>query len=142
MSIISAFSDWLCQCPQLDGQRLGVNHLGLDLPEWALIEAPTTPVLRRYANGGQLKQKAVALTAVEDRSPDVLMQLQSCGIWESITQWVQEQNSRRRNLPTLGDGRTCRSVEVTATHSVISTSAQTARFQIQFMITYEERMIL
>lgn len=139
MSILQSFSAWLQECPQLAGQRLNANYLGADAPDWALIESPTTPVLRRYANGTEVRQKAVALTAVEDCSPDTLMQLAASGIWEEISEWVQAQNKRRKNLPVLGEGRICRKVEVTATHSVVASSAQTARYQIQFMITYEQK---
>lgn len=139
MSILSCFSDWLGQCPQLAGRRINANYLDADAPCWALVEAPVTPVLSQYADGTCLKQKSLALTAVQDYSPDVLVQLEETGVWESVGEWVQAQNRRRRNLPVLDAGCTCRKVEVSATHAVIQSSAQTARFQIQFMITYEQK---
>lgn len=137
--MLEAVSAWLQQCPLLAGQRINANYLGADALDWALIEAPTTPVLTRYMDGSTLRQKAYALTAVQDYSPDLLMQLAASGIWEGISEWIQAQAFYRKNLPDLGEGKTCTKVEVTATHSIIYSSAQTARYQLQIMITYFQK---
>ena len=136
-SVLQAFADWLRGCPLLADQRLNVNYLGAEPVEYAIIEAPTTPVLQSYLDGSSIRQRAVAITAVKDYSPDLLQQLAETGFWEAFAQWVETQNEAE-TLPDLGDGKTSLAVEVSATHDLLQTTAQTARYQIQLLLTYEQ----
>ncbi len=136
-SVLQAFADWLHGCPLLADQRLNVNYLGAEPVEYAIIEAPTTPVLQSYLDGSSIRQRAVAITAVKDYSPDLLQQLAETGFWEAFAQWVETQNEAE-TLPDLGDGKTSLAVEVSATHYLLQTTAQTARYQIQLLLTYEQ----
>ena len=81
-SVLQAFADWLHGCPLLADQRLNVNYLGAEPVEYAIIEAPTTPVLQSYLDGSSIRQRAVAITAVKDYSSDLLQQLAETGFWE------------------------------------------------------------
>lgn len=136
-SVLQAFADWLHGCPLLADQRLNVNYLGAEPVEYAIIEAPTTPVLQSYLDGSSIRQRAVAITAVKGYSPDLLQQLAETGFWEAFAQWVETQNEAEM-LPDLGDGKTSLVVEVSATHYLLQTTAQTARYQIQLLLTYEQ----
>ena len=136
-SVLQAFADWLRGCPLLADQRLNVNYLGAAPVEYAIIEAPTTPVLQSYLDGSTIRQRAVAITAVKDYSSDLLQQLAETGFWEAFAQWVETQNEAE-TLPDLGDGKTSLAVEVSATHYLLQTTAQTARYQIQLLLTYEQ----
>lgn len=136
-SVLQAFADWLRGCPLLADQRLNVNYLGAEPVEYAIIEAPTTPVLQSYLDGSTIRQRAVAITAVKDYSSDLLQQLAETGFWEAFAQWVETQNEAE-TLPDLGDGKTSLAVEVSATHYLLQTTAQTARYQIQLLLTYEQ----
>lgn len=136
-SVLQAFADWLRGCPLLADQRLNVNYLGAEPVEYAIIEAPTTPVLQSYLDGSSIRRRAVAITAVKDYSSDLLQQLAETGFWEAFAQWVETQNEAE-TLPDLGDGKTSLAVEVSATHYLLQTTAQTARYQIQLLLTYEQ----
>lgn len=136
-SVLQAFADWLRGCPLLADQRLNANYLGAEPVEYAIIEAPTTPVLQSYLDGSSIRQRAVAITAVKDYSSDLLQQLAETGFWEAFAQWVETQNEAE-TLPDLGDGKTSLAVEVSATHYLLQTTAQTARYQIQLLLTYEQ----
>lgn len=136
-SVLQAIADWLRGCPLLADQRLNVNYLGAEPVEYAIIEAPTTPVLQSYLDGSSIRQRAVAITAVKDYSSDLLQQLAETGFWEAFAQWVETQNEAE-TLPDLGDGKTSLAVEVSATHYLLQTTAQTARYQIQLLLTYEQ----
>lgn len=136
-SVLQAFADWLRGCPLLADQRLNVNYLGAEPVEYAIIEAPTTPVLQSYLDGSSIRRRAVAITAVKDYSSDLLQQLAETGFWEAFAQWVETQNEAE-TLPDLGDDKTSLAVEVSATHYLLQTTAQTARYQIQLLLTYEQ----
>lgn len=136
-SVLQAFADWLRGCPLLADQRLNVNYLGAEPVEYAIIEAPTTPVLQSYLDGSSIRRRAVAITAVKDYSSDLLQQLAETGFWEAFAQWVETQNEAE-TLPDLSDDKTSLAVEVSATHYLLQTTAQTARYQIQLLLTYEQ----
>ena len=138
MTAIEAIRAWLMTCPQVAGEAFGLNHLGAEPLEFAIIEAPTTPILKHYMDGSTLRRKVFALSAVQDYSPDVLQNLAASGLWEDITLWVETQN-RARNFPLLGDGFVCRRVEVTATHTLLQTTSTTGRYQLQLAITYYQK---
>lgn len=137
MSILQAFTDWLEGCPLLSDQRLNVNYLGLEPLEYAVIEAPAAPVLARYLDGSSTRQKSMAITAIQDYSPDLLQQLAESGFWERFGDWVEAQDDAEQ-LPDLGEGRTAVSVAVTASHYLLQNTAQTARYQIQLSLTYDQ----
>ncbi|MGN0975888.1 MAG: hypothetical protein ACI4OL_07775 [Gemmiger sp.] len=136
--MIESMRSWLLACPLLAGDRLNVNYLGDQSLEYALYEAPTQPVLRRYLDGSTQRRAAFALAAVQDYSPDILQNLAASGFWEQLTDWVELQN-RRRNFPALGPGKTPRKIEVTSTHYLLRTTPSTARYQVQLALTYEQK---
>ena len=136
-TVIQSLKDWLLTCPLLEGQRLNTNYLGAEATEFAIIETPTNPVREHYLDGSGVRQKVVAITAVQDSSPDLLQQLAASGFWEELCEWVEDQ-VRNDDLPELdGDRETC-SVEVTASPYLFYTTAQTARYQVQVLITYTQ----
>lgn len=137
MTVLEALKGWLLTCPLLDGQRLNTNYLGPESPEFSLVEAPVNPVVRQYLDGSSTRQKAVALTAVQDYSPDQLQQLAASGFWAELGGWIEEQNDLD-NLPQLEEGKTACSVEITASHYIFQTGPQTARYQMQIRLIYDQ----
>lgn len=139
MTVIQSLKNWLLTCPLLAGQRLNTNYLGPEPAEFALIEAPVNPIRERYLDGSAIRQKAVAITAVQDYSPDQLQQLAASGFWEELCAWVEDQ-IWTDNLPELDKDREVCSVEVTSSLYVFYTTAQTARYQVQVLITYTQNI--
>lgn len=136
--MIEAIRKWLLTCPLLEGQRLNVNNLGGDVLEFAIIEAPTTPILTQYLDGSSIRQKAFAVGSIQDYSTDILQQIANSGFWEKFTAWVEEQN-RLRNYPALDSGCIPRKIEVTSTHYLLQTTASTGRYQVQMTLTYYQK---
>lgn len=137
MSITESLRDWLLECPQLAGQRLNTNYLGAEAAEFSIVEAPVTPVVSTYLDGTTVRQKSVALTAVQDYSPDILLQLAASGFWETVADWIEARNDAD-DLPDLGPGREATSIAVSAAHYVLHTTATTARYQLQMLLTYDQ----
>lgn len=137
MSVLDCLRRWLLTCPQLEGQRLNVNFLGPDGLEFDLVENPVAPILATYLDGTTIRQKAVSLTSVQDYSPDLLEQISASGFWEEVTEWITRQ-SEAGILPDLGEKRTAAGLSVTSAPSLFSTTAATARYQLQLLLTYEQ----
>lgn len=136
--MIESIREWLLCCPLLAGERLNVNHLQGDALEYAIIEAPTTPVLTQYMDGSSIRQKVFALSAIKDESPDILQNIAESGFWEQFTQWVENQN-RNRSFPFVDSTKRIRKIAVTSTHYLLSTTPTTARWQIQLSVTYYQK---
>ena len=137
MTVFESLRAWLLTCPLLEGQRLNANYLGAEPLEFALFEVPMAEQVAYYLDGTSIRQKAVAIAALQDYSPDLLEQLAASGFWSELEEWIEEQNDLGE-LPDLGERRTADSVKVSASHYVLYTSAQTARYQIQLLLTYEQ----
>lgn len=138
MTIIEGLLQWLQGCPLVEGCRIGVNYLGAQPLEFAVLETPAAPALRRYQDGSALCRKAFALAAVQDYSCDTLANTAAAGLWEALEEWVAGRN-QARDFPSLGPGRVPRSIEVTATHGLLQTTANTGRYQIQLALTYYQK---
>lgn len=137
MTVLEALNAWLLTCPLLEGQRLNTNYLGPEPVEFSLVESPVAPIVEQYLDGSSTRQKAVAITAVQDYSPDLLMQLAASGFWAELSAWIDEQNDLD-NLPELGADKTACSVEITASHYIFQTGPQSARYQMQILLTYDQ----
>ena len=103
--------------------------------EFALIDSPVDPIRERYLDGSAVCQKAVAITAVQDYSPDQLQQLAISGFWEELCDWVEDR-LWADELPELGGDREVLSVEVTSSPYLFYTTPQTARYQGQVLVAY------
>lgn len=137
MSVLDCLRRWLMACPLLAGQRLNVNFLGPEGLEYNLVENPVSPILATYLDGSTVRQKAVSLTSVQDYSPDLLEQISASGFWEEVTEWITAR-AGAGDLPQLAEGRTATGLSVTSAPYLFSTTAATARYQLQLLLTYEQ----
>lgn len=137
MSVLNCLRQWLLTCPLLEGQRLNVNFLGPDALDFDLVENPVPPILSTYLDGSTVRQKAVSLTSVQDYSQDLLEQISASGFWEEVTEWITARDEAG-DLPHLDNGRTATGVSVTSAPYLFSTTATTARYQLQLLLTYEQ----
>lgn len=137
MSVLNCLRQWLLTCPLLEGQRLNVNFLGPDALDFDLVENPVPPILSTYLDGSTIRQKAVSLTSVQDYSQDLLEQISASGFWEEVTEWITARDEAG-DLPQLDDGRTATGISVTSAPYLFSTTATTARYQLQLLLIYEQ----
>lgn len=136
--IIEKVREYILKCPLLDElARLNVDYLGVEPVEYTIDSQPTTPVLKRYTDGGVLKQYVFVFGSREYYGPDVLQNLENNGFFERFAEWVEEQ-SEKGNLPELGGNRKAISMEVLTSGYLFSASEDNARYQIQMRLIYYE----
>lgn len=137
--MIDAIRDWLRTCPLIGkNDRFSVDWLDAEPLAFSIEEIPNTAVVRRYADGTTMREKAWVLAAVQDYSPDTLQQIANSGLWESFADWVEAQN-KARIFPALPEGCTPAKVEITTTHYLYRAGASTARYQVQMKLTYYKK---
>ncbi len=141
MTNIEAVRAWLRGYPPLSEGRLGVDFLPTDAQTYSVEVTPCKEVLKRYRDGGALKQFDFVLASREFYQDNIKQNTDNLTFYEDFAQWVEEQNRRQgRNLPQLADGRDPQRVEVTSTGYPFLVDEQgTARYQIQMKLTYYQK---
>lgn len=136
-NILQALMDWLQGCPLIEGYAFQCDRLGISPLSLSLEMTPGEPITKRYLNGTTVRTKQFVVATREAYGEDVLTNLDNSGFWDEFTDWVEEQN-RTRNYPDLGDGKTPLSVHISTGGYLYEADFQTARYQAQFTMTYEQ----
>lgn len=136
--IIDSIRTYFLDCPLLENfAKLNVDFLGIDPTEYTIDSQPTSPVIKRYADGGTLKQYIFVFGSREYYGPDTLQNLENSGFYEQFSDWV-EQQSDMGNLPKLSGNRRPLFMEVLTTGYLFDASEDNARYQIQCRLVYYE----
>ena len=137
MTIIEAVRDWLKTCPSLTGERLNVDFLPEEAVAYSVDVTPANPVVKSYIDGGSLRQFLFVFATRAWYGDHVRQQLDNLGLFEGFADWVDAQN-RARTIPDLGEGRRAKKLEVTTSGYVFAPGTDTARYQIQCRLLYEQ----
>jgi hypothetical protein len=136
--IIDKIREYFLKCPLLDElARFNVDYLGVEPVEYTIDSQPTTPVIKRYTDGGALKQYVFVFGSREYYGSDVLQNLENSGFFERFAEWVEEQ-SEKGNLPELEGNKQAISMEVLTSGYLFSANEDNARYQIQCRLIYYE----
>jgi len=136
--IIDSIRKYFLKYPLLDElARLNVDYLGVEPVEYTIDSQPTTPVIKRYTDGGALKQYTFVFGSREYYGPDVLQNIENSGFFERFAAWVEEQ-SKQGNLPELENGKKAISMEVLTSGYLFRANEDNARYQIQCRLIYYE----
>ena len=131
--MIEAVRDYFMDCPLLKNGALNVDYLKGKSVEYSInTEMNAKPVLRSYLDGGKLMQYPYSIMSAEIRSQDILDQIQACGFYEDLQEWIEEQNFFG-NLPNV-EG--IQSIEVQMPGCIVSADSDVAFYQIQCRLTY------
>lgn len=137
MTIIEAVRDFLKTCPILTGERLNVDFLPEEAMAYSVDAVPASPVVKSYIYGGSLRQFVFVFATRAYYGDHVRQQLDNLGLFETFAGWVDAKN-RARSFPDLGSGRTPKQLEVTTSGYVFAPGTDSARYQIQCRLLYEQ----
>ena len=135
--IIEALRNYILTYPNLPAGQVLVDYLGSEAGQYSLEPIPCDPVFKRYTDGCCQKQYSFLLASREEYSADLLPCIQNEQFYEEFAHWIETQN-KRRILPDLGVGRFPVSIEVVTGGYVLGEETNTARYQIQLRLIYEE----
>ncbi len=139
MSIIEAVRNYLLTYPGISDSDapLLVDYLGSEAGQFTIEPIPCEPIYKRYADGGCQKQYLFLMASREEYSADLLPCIRNEQFYEEFAGWIEAQN-KCRNLPELGVDRFSVGIEVQTGGYVFGADAETARYQIQLRLIYEE----
>lgn len=139
MSIIEAVRNWFLTYPALDdpGVPLLVDYLGAEAAQYTLESVPDVPIYRQYTDGSCLMQYLFIFASREYYGAEVERCMDNQAFFEELAAWVRQQN-RKHALPELGENRVPVFIEVLTGGYAFSEDSETARYQMQLRLVYEE----
>lgn len=137
MSIIESIRTFICGCPLLKDGAIGIDFLGNAPTEYTIDGVPTSSIIKRYADGGALKQYTFYFGSREYYGTDVIKNIENSSFYEKFAAWLKEK-SDRHELPELEGGKIPQAVEALSTGYMFDGGAGDARYQIQCRLIYYE----
>lgn len=135
--IIESIREYIMQFPDLKEGCLLVEYLGDTPVEYTVEAVPCNPIYTQYVDGDCMKQFLFIFASREYFNADVNQAIANLAFYEHFEDWIWNKNSSGE-LPDLGSDRTPISIEVLTGGYSLSEEANTARYQIQLRLLYEE----
>ncbi len=130
--IIQCLRDHIMQFPELKDGCLMVDYLGDKPIEYTVEPVPCDPVYQKYTDGSCIKQFLFIFASREFYGADINQNIENLGFYERFSDWVTE-----GELPDL-DERIPVNMDVVTGGYAFDVDANTARYQIQLRLLYEE----
>ena len=124
-------------CPLLARARLGVDFLPETVGAYSISVDPAPQAVRRYTDGGSLRQLEFTLSGRESYGPETLQQLENSGFYQRLGQWMEER-SQAGLLPALPEGQKAAALEALSAGSLTDQEGESARYQIHCRLTYTQ----
>lgn len=137
MTVTEAIRNYIMEYDGLKDGCLLVDFMGDDPVEYTIEPVPCDPVIKKYTDGSCIKQFLFIFASREYYSEDIAVNLGNLGFYEDFEKWIERRNDEGI-LPDLGASRTSVSVEVVTRGYVFAADTNTARYQIQLRLIYEE----
>lgn len=123
--------------PELKDGCLLVNYLGNTPVEYTVDTVPCDPIYKRYTDGSCMKRFLFIFGSREYYSADINQGIENQSFYEKFSDWICSQNDAGI-LPDLSEGREPVSLKILTGGYVLSADENTARYQIQLQLIYEE----
>lgn len=135
MRIIESVRNYLLTCPLLNDGRVNIDWLGAEPAEYSIDGSPVNPIVKRYADGGTIRQFNFVFSSVEAYGQDVLNNIENSGFYEDFAEWLEKQN-KTKILPEMDNGRKAIGIEALNTGYLFENTVDRARHQIQCRLLY------
>ncbi len=135
MSNTEAIRDFMCTCPYLKRGRLNIEYLGAEPREYVIERLPSEEVVRRYADGGELRRFDFAFGSREWIAKGVDEQLEIAHFYENVAKWLEEK-TKQGELPDLGKGLIAQSIRTLSPGSKKDHAGDTAKYQMKCSLIY------
>lgn len=135
--IIEAVRDYILTYPDLPEGQVLVDYLGGEAGQFTIEPMPCDPIFKRYTDGGCQKQYLFLLASRQEYGADLEPCVENEFFYEKFARWL-EKNSRAGILPDMGTDRIPISMEALTGGYALIEDTNTARYQIQLRLIYEE----
>ena len=136
MTTIEAIRNYFLPCPLLGDGCFNVDYIPPDLG-FSIDTIPSDPIVKRYVDGGALKQYKFTFSSREAWGNDTLENISNNGFYEDLARWIED-NNRQGFLPVLNSGQEPFKVELLSYGYLLSNTQDSAIYQIQARLLYTE----
>lgn len=139
MTIIKYIRDFIKTCPHLDEfhQGIGIDYLREDATAYMIESVPVDPIVKKFMDGGSVRQFAFNFSSREVYGSDVLENIENIGFFEHFSEWLEEQTDSRV-LPELDARRMPLSVQATTPGYLYNNELDKAQYVIQCNFKYKQ----
>lgn len=134
--IIDSVRNFIRTCPLIDS-KVNIDYLGVDVGEFSIETVPAEPIIKKYVDGGSIRQHLFVLASRNTYSPDVVDQMENIGFFEKFQDWLEAQ-VKAGNLPELGDGKNALNIEVTSGGYLFDSDSDQAKYHMQCRLVYSQ----
>ena len=135
-ALIECIRDFVMTFPELKDGCLMVDYLGAEAIEYSVESVPCERIFKRYTDGGTVKQLLFLFASREFYGADVNQCIENLAFYEHFEDWVL--NTEPEALDEYLDGRNAVSLDVLTGGYAFDEEAETARYQIQLRLLYED----
>ena len=114
---------------------INVNYLNDEINNFSIEEMPTSPIVKRYANGSTMRQYQFSLNSRAIYNDEILQNIENSGFYEKLCEEIEQKNDNGI-LPILEENKTAVSIEITSTPVIISNDTTSAIYQVNFILKY------
>ena len=137
--IIESIRNFILACPFLENWRVNIDYLNIPM-SYSIDPLPADPVVRRYTDGGAIKQYLFAFTSKEEFDGDARTGIENSGFYQQFEEWIEEQNNKR-NLPILENAKQCPVlIETVQSGYLYDAETDMGQYQIQCRLVYEQEV--
>ena len=138
-AIIESIRDFILTCDFLQDWKVNVDGLDISM-SYSIDPLPASPVIKRYADGGCVKQFLFAFTSREEYDGDARTGIENSGFYQKFEEWIEEKD-RNRDYPVL-DNQAQIPISLKTIQSGYLYDAETdlAQYQIQCALQYEQEV--
>ena len=135
---IENLKKYIAGCPLLKRGKINVNYIGDKPVSYAIIPIPAEPIVKRYVDGGTLRQFLFSFSSVEAYDENTLENMKVAQFFQDFAAWIEEQDDKG-NYPDVGDAKEkATRIEVLNSGYLYNEENTVAQFQIELKLTYRK----
>ena len=138
--IIENLRSYLKKCPLLKKDKINVNYLGDEPVSYAIEPMPCSPIVKRYTDGGTLRQYLFVFSSCEAYDDNALANMDVAQFFEEFENWICEQDDKGIYPDLKDDKIKVTRLEVTSSGYLFNEDEKTAQFQLQLKLTFRKEI--
>lgn len=99
-SKIELIKEYIEKCPLLKKGKIDVDYLKDDIDSYSIDRTPSNPIVKKYRDGGAIKQITFDFTVQAPLSSIAMENLINSKFCEDFMEWIEKQN-KQRILPNI-----------------------------------------
>lgn len=133
--MLKAIRDFLLICPLLSGYDVNINYLPSQPRSFAVDSVASDPIVRKYADGGTLRQMCFAVACRDAYDADAGGNAETAKLMEGVAEWL-DGCDKAGIYPEIPEGEPIK-IEVTSAPSVENTAGYSARTSMRARMIYK-----